>query len=401
MIRNQARPGLCGLFVVAFTTVHAQNPFATIGRSAEIVTLGQGRYQEVFENDTLRKVGAFVYNTVTGEAYRFAFQEQEKDDEVHGATGTRYAFEYRMHDLRVGRFLSLDPLAAKYPFFSPYAFSGNRVIDAFELEGLEPVVRNVPGKPGAVTAAPLAEDDDPGLAEGDFGAFNGTSANYHCGVVDNDGSVTGSGWYPTEDYMNFAFGPSSGSWQGGFDNTFQVNEQTFPRELPFERYGGIDPNSGRNDALFNEVLSQYSYFPGQPQGIIPDYTFENILMLGRGFSSPRPNYVNLASPGRTAHILAGDATGGGHSWFSSWTSFTNGLRGSKSMFPATWSEGRIMHAASDVATGNPWRQLTGPVGSWVTRGGGLSRFEVIGSFQGVKIKVITTAEDIITAYPIR
>lgn len=69
--------------------------------------------------------------------YRFGFQGQEKDDEIHGATGTSYAFEYRMHDARIGRFLSIDPLAAKYAYNSPYAFSENRVIDAVELEGRE------------------------------------------------------------------------------------------------------------------------------------------------------------------------------------------------------------------------------------------------------------------------
>ena len=42
-----------------------------------------------------------------------------------------------MHDARIGRFLSIDPLAAKYPWNSPYAFSENRVIDMVELEGLE------------------------------------------------------------------------------------------------------------------------------------------------------------------------------------------------------------------------------------------------------------------------
>ena len=42
-----------------------------------------------------------------------------------------------MHDPRVGRFLSLDPLASKYPWNSPYVFSENKVIDAIELEGLE------------------------------------------------------------------------------------------------------------------------------------------------------------------------------------------------------------------------------------------------------------------------
>ena len=69
--------------------------------------------------------------------YRFGFQGQEKNDEIHGATGTSYAFEYRMHDPRVGRFLSIDPLAAEYPWNSPYSFAENKVIQFIELEGLE------------------------------------------------------------------------------------------------------------------------------------------------------------------------------------------------------------------------------------------------------------------------
>ena len=43
-----------------------------------------------------------------------------------------------MHDPRVGRFFAPDPLFTKYPWYSPYQFSGNRVIDMVELEGLEP-----------------------------------------------------------------------------------------------------------------------------------------------------------------------------------------------------------------------------------------------------------------------
>jgi RHS repeat-associated protein len=68
--------------------------------------------------------------------YRYGFQGQERDDEVKGE-GMSYNYEYRMHDPRVGRFLSVDPLAPDYPWNSPYAFSENRVIDAVELEGLE------------------------------------------------------------------------------------------------------------------------------------------------------------------------------------------------------------------------------------------------------------------------
>ncbi|MEL6843690.1 MAG: RHS repeat-associated core domain-containing protein, partial [Bacteroidota bacterium] len=69
------------------------------------------------------------------EGYRYGFQGQEQDEEMYGGA---ISYKYRIHDPRIGKFLSVDPLAPKYPFYSQYAFSGNRVIDAVELEGLEP-----------------------------------------------------------------------------------------------------------------------------------------------------------------------------------------------------------------------------------------------------------------------
>ena len=42
-----------------------------------------------------------------------------------------------MHDPRIGRFFAVDPLTAKYPWYTPYQFSGNKVIHMVELEGLE------------------------------------------------------------------------------------------------------------------------------------------------------------------------------------------------------------------------------------------------------------------------
>jgi RHS repeat-associated protein len=66
--------------------------------------------------------------------YRYQGQGQEEDNEF---TEGFLSFEYRVHDPRIGRFLSVDPLRKKYPHNSNYAFSENRVIDAVELEGLE------------------------------------------------------------------------------------------------------------------------------------------------------------------------------------------------------------------------------------------------------------------------
>ncbi len=68
--------------------------------------------------------------------YRYKHQGQESDSEILGE-GNSYAYEYRMSDARLGRFWRVDPLASKYPYNSPYAFSENRVIDRVELEGLE------------------------------------------------------------------------------------------------------------------------------------------------------------------------------------------------------------------------------------------------------------------------
>jgi len=73
--------------------------------------------------------------------YRYGFQGQEKDNEIKGI-GNSINYKFRMYDPRVGRFFAVDPLAEKYPWNSPYAFSENVVINAVELEGLEKYYTN-------------------------------------------------------------------------------------------------------------------------------------------------------------------------------------------------------------------------------------------------------------------
>lgn len=83
--------------------------------------------------------------------YRYGFQGQEKDDEVKGK-GNSVSFKHRIHDPRIGRFLSLDPLSKVYPHNSPYAFAENTVINSIDLEGLEKwVVINYREPDGAIS----------------------------------------------------------------------------------------------------------------------------------------------------------------------------------------------------------------------------------------------------------
>ncbi|SHI45869.1 RHS repeat-associated core domain-containing protein [Flavobacterium haoranii] len=74
--------------------------------------------------------------THSSTAYRYGFQGQEKDDEIKGE-GNSINYTFRMHDPRVGRFFATDPLEKKYPMLTPYQFSGNRLIDSKEIEGME------------------------------------------------------------------------------------------------------------------------------------------------------------------------------------------------------------------------------------------------------------------------
>ena len=68
--------------------------------------------------------------------YRFGFNGQEGDKEING-DGNSYAFKYRIHDPRLGRFLSFDPLATKFPYYSVYQFAGNKPIRCIDIEGAE------------------------------------------------------------------------------------------------------------------------------------------------------------------------------------------------------------------------------------------------------------------------
>jgi RHS repeat-associated protein len=74
------------------------------------------------------------------ESYRFGFNGKEADNEVYGA-GNEYAFEYRIHDPRLGRFLSIDPMSKNFPWNSPYNFAECSPIAFIDFLGLSKQTR--------------------------------------------------------------------------------------------------------------------------------------------------------------------------------------------------------------------------------------------------------------------
>ena len=84
------------------------------------------------------------------ENYRYGFNGIEKDDEVKGYSNS-LDFGARIYDSRLGKWLSVDALQAKYPFASSYNFVLNTPIQAYDPDGRLVIFVNGyrPSAPGA------------------------------------------------------------------------------------------------------------------------------------------------------------------------------------------------------------------------------------------------------------
>nr|WP_299384838.1 RHS repeat-associated core domain-containing protein [Allomuricauda sp.] len=71
--------------------------------------------------------------------YRYGFNGKEMDNEVKGE-GVHYDYGFRIYDPRLNRFLSQDPLAKSYPWYTPYQYAGNSPLWAIDLDGLESMI---------------------------------------------------------------------------------------------------------------------------------------------------------------------------------------------------------------------------------------------------------------------
>jgi len=113
------------IFAFSMQSIYAQNPnpFKSIGKPApEFLSLTNGKYPEIFENDTLRKIGSVMFNTRTNKIEYFI------------ETDTIYS-EATLQPEIVSRWLSQDPLARKYPSMSPYSGMGNNPILLVDIDG--------------------------------------------------------------------------------------------------------------------------------------------------------------------------------------------------------------------------------------------------------------------------
>lgn len=89
-----------------------------------------------------------TYTAANAGSCRYVFHWKEKDPNI---TSEDCDFGVRIYDARIARFLSVDPLTKKFPYYTPYQFASNRPIQAIDIDGLEGVqyldVQTINGAP--------------------------------------------------------------------------------------------------------------------------------------------------------------------------------------------------------------------------------------------------------------
>ena len=91
-------------------------------------------YCRFYSNSSERNSG--VSAGLEGFNYRYHFNNKETDNEVIGE-GNQVDYGFRVYDPRIARFLSIDPLANRYPWYTPYQFAGDNSIRYIDIDGLE------------------------------------------------------------------------------------------------------------------------------------------------------------------------------------------------------------------------------------------------------------------------
>jgi RHS repeat-associated protein len=191
------------------------------------------------------------YLSSTGDKYRYGFNGKENDNEVKGE-GNQQDYGMRVYDPRLGKFLSVDPLSPKFPYYSPYQFAGNMPIHASDLDGLEPDFRY---KGNGINGVGLYDQTE-------LASIQRHSTILRVGTKDkqfqlqwllnNNGEVIGylaSRVVPEEEYKNLYGGRGEGLQQAYVIQADKFFE--FGKNL--DKYYDYSRNAEMNDVMYGEI----------------------------------------------------------------------------------------------------------------------------------------------------
>lgn len=227
------------------------------------------------------------------------FQEQEHIDDL---ALNWDSFKWRNHQSDIGRFFNIDPLAEKYYYNSPYAFSENKVTNGRELEGLEwrestsaeaTAYTNIGNKVGQGTSGYIQE------VNGTYYTWTGGHESTYIEAID---------WYQRTTFTAQAIVQENGVTVLGADGTVStlVSNDNGMVELPEQGTGFVTHN--RNDVTRDGTVQQDQW--GSPANIakfmnaaINFYDETNGSHVSFGdLSTPTGSNPYLFNTGSAAHV---------------------------------------------------------------------------------------------------
>ena len=117
-------PAIMLLFVSFAAIAQDYNPFKSIGKKGRILTLSKGKYVEVFDYDTIQRIGTVLYNIRTKKVVKLLDPEK--------------TFQKFSDNSSASRWYSPDPMSEKFYSWSPYNFVYDNPIRYNDPDGTTP-----------------------------------------------------------------------------------------------------------------------------------------------------------------------------------------------------------------------------------------------------------------------
>jgi hypothetical protein len=229
------------LFFSFAASAQDYNPFKSIGKKGKILTLSKGKYVEVFDYDTIQRIGTILFNIRTKKIVKLLDADK--------------TFGKFSDNSSTSRWYSPDPLAHKLSSYSPYVAFANNPILFIDPDGAFPYTFHI-----RAFAPP--------------GAFKGT------GFHDDKRGFSTSMSATSRIKQNFTVDPTKQTFSGGTPTSDPTIWNGFSRTATDK--GGIStPEFGKN-SLGSATASLTSNFEGSNPfmfGTAPDIEVSSAISI--------------------------------------------------------------------------------------------------------------------------
>lgn len=148
-------PAIMLLFVSLTASAQDYNPFKSIGKKGKILTLSKGKYVEVFDYDTIQRIGTVLFNIRTKKIVKLLNSDEVNKKFSDNSSSSRW--------------YSPDPLAdkGKNISYSPYVYTFNNPINYVDPDGQDGIrVVDEKNKTITITAVYYVQTEATSYADG-------------------------------------------------------------------------------------------------------------------------------------------------------------------------------------------------------------------------------------------